>query len=490
MSPIIKEIHKVVPIHMPKTKSEPTFNGKELDCMTLFQDKTEIKLESRTKDTSWLMSRVGQGSQHVPNWSGFHRATTTESPEVTKAGFLPIIQQPAHEYDTLNTVILRCMDISKSLHQTNTVITVDQALYCKIKELLWFRQEEFKTVIVRLGGLHITMNYLQCIGKHMESAGLGDIWMESGLYGESTIQSILSGKAYNRAVRAHKLTYEAIWRVYLSNVKHWLQENGKEFPVKFTEMAKDIAEAFKSEDKDVIASVLHLTKELKSVDIFKDYDSENAGNPTFTFWRNYMKMVETLLDFLKAERVGNWELHLASFMDMLPFFFIYDHNNYARWGPVYLADMSLLQETAPEVHAEFKAGNFVVKRSNDVFNQVSPDQAPEWLNRSCKVAGGLIGITRNETARDKWCLTYNEKAHIAECTRGLFNIMNDEEAAPTRNDSLPSGIMRDEQDVLLLVQQFERFKVFEPCTELRCISTNDLAPDDISEDLLKAEQRD
>ena len=129
------------------------------------------------------------------------------------------------------------------------------------------------------------------------------------------------------------------------------------------------------------------------------------------------------------------------------------------------------------------------RKTPDFETNISPDQALEWLNSSCKVAGRLIGITRNETARDKWCLTYNEKAHIAECTTGLFNIMNDEEAAPTRKDSLPNGIIRDEQDILLLVKQFERFKVFEPCTELCCISTNDLAPDDIREDLLEAEQR-
>ena len=53
----------------------------------------------------------------------------------------------------------------------------------------------------------------------------------------------------------------------------------------------------------------------------------------------------------------------------------YDHHNYAKWGVIYLAEMHQL----PAQVEEFKRGNFVVKRSNAKFNQVSPDQAQEWL---------------------------------------------------------------------------------------------------------------
>ena len=60
---------------------------------------------------------------------------------------------------------------------------------------------------------------------------------------------------------------------------------------------------------------------------------------------------------------------------MLPWLTIYDHTNYARWGPVYPADMKLLEMTAPEVYAEFMQGNFVVKRTKRRFNQVPADQA-------------------------------------------------------------------------------------------------------------------
>jgi len=46
-------------------------------------------------------------------------------------------------------------------------------------------------------------------------------------------------------------------------------------------------------------------------------------------------------------------------------------------GPVYLADMKLLEKRAPEVHAEFLGGNILVKRTKRRFNQVPADQATE-----------------------------------------------------------------------------------------------------------------
>ena len=38
------------------------------------------------------------------------------------------------------------------------------------------------------------------------------------------------------------------------------------------------------------------------------------------------------------------------------------------------------------------------------------------------MAGGLVGITRTESARDRWCLTYNERAKLSEDKKEMFGI--------------------------------------------------------------------
>ena len=80
---------------------------------------------------------------------------------------------------------------------------------------------------------------------------------------------------------------------------------------------------------------------------------------------------------------------------------MYDHVKYAIWGTVYLAEMSVLP---PEVLREFQEGNFVVKRPDRRFNQVSADQSTEWLNAIGKKSDGLVGITRVASALSRWTL--------------------------------------------------------------------------------------
>ncbi len=121
---------------------------------------------------------------------------------------MPIIQAPAHEYSTLHVVVQHCMHVSAQLGQTFTVITVDQALCCRLMELKWLIPEYKERLIPRLGGLNTSMNFLQIIGHHMQGCGLLDIWVETGLMGPLVAEQALAGKHYNKAMRAHKLTLQ------------------------------------------------------------------------------------------------------------------------------------------------------------------------------------------------------------------------------------------------------------------------------------------
>lgn len=57
--------------------------------------------------------------------------------------------------------------------------------------------------------------------------------------------------------------------------------------------------------------------------------------------------------------LGNWSLHLAATAKMLPYFFSMDRQNYARWIPIYLADMKELPSKHPLVHKEFVEGRSI-----------------------------------------------------------------------------------------------------------------------------------
>ncbi len=169
----------------------------------------------------------------------FNETMSSENPEITTVGYMPIILAPAHEFDTLNTVVKRCMAISSSLGQLHTVITVDQALYCKLMELKWAVPEYHTLLIPRLGGLHISMNFLKTIGDHMNGSGLAEVWIEGGLLGQGTAERVLSGKAYNKGMRAHKLTLQALWRLMMPRLLEYVRSSDTEYSHQLSALIDD-----------------------------------------------------------------------------------------------------------------------------------------------------------------------------------------------------------------------------------------------------------
>ncbi len=139
---------------------------------------------------------------------------------------MPLILAPAHELYTLNTVIQRCKYIAEANGQKYVVLTVDEALYCKLMTLKWLNESYQEFLIPRLGGFHTTMNFMKSIGQHMQSTGLMEVWVDSNLLGQKTAENVMAGKGYEKSVRAHKITAQALWEIVLPQFLEYLQIEG------------------------------------------------------------------------------------------------------------------------------------------------------------------------------------------------------------------------------------------------------------------------
>ena len=181
--------------------------------------------------------------------------------------------------------------------------------------------------------------------------------------------------------------------------------------------------------------------------------------------------------------------------------------SYARWATLYYADMLNLEQGAPEVYQECVGDNFVVKKTNGAYNQVPIDYPTEWVNKLCKFSNGIIGITKTDSARDRFCITWGERAIIFEATKYLLGIGDEDGSLTTRRDSFFSRTSKDEADVKSLVEQFERFGIFSVCRSkvaavdgttlkrplvicyLLFLTTNDVGTEDIEDAPLTANTR-
>ena len=169
---------------------------------------------------------------------------------------------------------------------------------------------------------------------------------------------------------------------------------------------------------------------------------------------------------------------------MLPYFMRYDHINYAKWGVIYLAEMHQLPA---EVLEEFQRGNFVVKRSGSTFNQVSPDQAQEWLNATGKKGGGIVGITKTPSALNRWALSYNHRSQIAVQTAMMFGIHDDDNLAHKESSSERKKHDNDAENALYgTLQNFGVFATEAVVGSLQNIATKDIATPEIQQSLVNA----
>ena len=79
--------------------------------------------------------------------------------------------------------------------------------------LKWSVPEYRERIVSRMGGLHTAMYFMKCIGDHMRSCGLHELWMECELLEPVAAQNVVAGKHYSRDMRAHELIAQALWKI-------------------------------------------------------------------------------------------------------------------------------------------------------------------------------------------------------------------------------------------------------------------------------------
>lgn len=118
--------------------------------------------------------------------------------------------------------------------------------------------------------------------------------------------------------------------------------------------------------------------------MFRKTGSEQSA--TFHYWASFLEAGYTLIKLLSADHEANFEMEKDTDMDTVPYFFLAGCVNYARYAPVYLAEMKNLEVSSPEMFRHMLKGGFVVRRSKEdrTFNYVPTNQALEQsINRWC-----------------------------------------------------------------------------------------------------------
>lgn len=193
---------QLVPYHHPVNGGLRTVKVADIEI------NFEHKIVPPADDIAWLYAKNSEFSAIVPGWNGFMESGTRgEKFECSKIVCLPFISAPPTDYNTLYTSLLAAVDQCKAVGQKTCIVTFDQPLFWKARELV-ANIPELRNVVVRLGGFHLLMSFMGAMGAIMEGSGLRELFCT--IYAGNSVEKMLTGHAYARAVRAHILSHATL----------------------------------------------------------------------------------------------------------------------------------------------------------------------------------------------------------------------------------------------------------------------------------------
>ena len=146
---------------------------------------------------------------------------------------------------------------------------------------------------------------------------------------------------------------------------------------------------------------------------FHEFKQQKNGRTTSVpFLIQVLELELDVLQCVRSIREGNFELYIHMLGKLVPWFFSMGHTHYARWVPVHIRDMLLLQERNADVHREFMNGKFVITKTQNLFSKMAIDQAHEQENEKVKGEGGAVGITGDPAALLRWMVAGPEMARV------------------------------------------------------------------------------
>ena len=380
-----------IPIQVVTSNPETGLKNVVIRNIDSQMDYTELTAEQLSLyDATWLWAKVKD--IEIGGWNGFlERVTSSMLCEKSTVLFLPFIDLPAHNHDCIKTALSYALEKSREVGQKITFVTFDLPLYLKASDIV--RSEpEMENIVVRLGGFHLLMSFLGCIGYLMMGSGLEEAFCL--IYAPLSVTKILSGHAYARTVRAHSLMLVALAKKIFTNMENLDLDDDEIVNLVLNGKLEDFIDSASLE-------------RLKSVMQNKLSECKLRG-PTAKLWVQYFNLITIAKNFIRAERMSDWNLHLQCVCNMIPYFYAAGHFQYAKGAQLYLQDMvALYEKMSPEEFSLFTSGGyFSVRRTDKPFSGTWSDMIIEQsLMRSMKVTSGIThGRGISESVRSQWIL--------------------------------------------------------------------------------------
>ena len=394
------------------------------------------------------------------NWSAYHSRQNISSDKATDVTtLLPLFRDAAHSPAMLCHALTIIQKAVRSVNSAQIpVVTLDQPLYAIAKQIQWCWSDTFgeQNFVLMLGGLHTEMAFMRTIGDWLDGSGWTSVLVNADVTSCGKADAMLHAAHVTRTRHAHQVTAVCLYI---------LQRR-----------AYDLYVASQSNESDCPD--------------FMTWCLNKANTcPQFQYWSITLKLELLLLNFVRAIRQSDFDLYVESLIELAPWFFALDHQNYARWICVHVRDMLSLSVCHPHIHQEFVSGKFTVRKTSRAFSAIALDHAHEQMNASVKGTAGAIGLTERSNALLRWMVSGPEIARVL----AEFELASGNDVDPDvlhHHELNQSHERRFVKHVTSLVAAFEELgnPFLEDSIKLFAIDTKNVASEDVIKTVETIEQ--
>ena len=316
----------VIKYEGPKKPVMPVAATNRFDMSDAFVGSTIVSL-ARAEDVDFTFIKDVLFKANIPEYNGYNTRLCRESgmspAPKTAVTYLPLINLKASDPNTVLTSITRGFEVTRDSNQDILVLTCDQQIYKIVVDITFHQPELLTGIVVILGGMHVLMDFVGCVGTLMADSGLKEIM--STTFG--SVDKMLQSKKYPQNVRALRLLIEELLRPVFE------KENAR-----LTSMG----------------------------DLDDVLDELAAQSRTTKMWvNNVIKPTFLMMKFCRASHEGDWPLHITTAEAMVAYMFAANKYNYSRYGLYYVRSMTWL---GPEILDRFCQGQQSLHHTAGIYN--------------------------------------------------------------------------------------------------------------------------
>lgn len=390
------------------------YNKKPKIVDTLLPLDSNCRISSENYDNSllmksnfvWMLSHALEIPK-TPMWVGFQSLIQTDNSFKQKVSYLTTINlSPTNNAVVLET-LNKSQNIAKECREEYMQVTYDLAIAKLALQIQSSESPKFDNLFIHLGPFHIFFTLFKVIGKFIDNCGLTNVMADSELLASGSINSFLAGKHFNRCKRLHPMMSLSL---QILHFQKFLEETNEELPEDIIMFLKYYT-GNESQDIEGSESVKHL---FERCELYKEETMKGTHGKTAQFYLIYIQLVDYYLTLNASIRTSNFNQFIFILPKISNLFFVFNHQNYARWLVKYHNNLINVDETHPGLRSDFQKGTFGVKRTDKPFSKQPIDLTLEQTINAdaAKSLTGISHFTNSISARQRWCNSHSLRTAI------------------------------------------------------------------------------